>query len=72
MPTIAEFLARLDRDELDDLSNALIAGSGSASLAVECLRNPVLQTNEVSLLLMHLTRAIEQLEAVRELVRRRG
>lgn len=72
MLKVADLVAQLPEDEQLALTNALGAGLHDARMAVQCLTDPDRHSENVMQILTYVNRSIEQLEAARDLIRRRA
>jgi hypothetical protein len=72
MLKVADFLTQLDEQEHLALVNNIGGGLHDARLAAQCVTEPGRHAETVPQLLYYFTHAIDQLEAARELVRRRA
>ena len=70
MPKVADFAEQLPESERVALANHIGAGLRSARLAAQCFTDPGPGTESVVQLLAFLSRAIRELEAARDEVRR--
>ena len=72
MLKVADLLTQLDEAEHLLLANAIGAGLHNAGMAARCLTDPDHHSQDVVQLLGYLSLAVAELEAARELVRRRA
>ena len=71
MREVKEFVSQLPEREHTYLANAIGSGLHDARMAAQCLTDPGPQSRTVPQLLAYLTRSINELTSVRELITRR-
>ena len=72
MLKVADFLARLPREDHLILANVIAEGLEQATRAAHCLTEEGMKQENVVQLLTYLSTAIAELEAARDLLRRRA